>query len=161
MKPSRSLADNVHWTEIATLIRLILIAGNPSKQPSHNQLYVPEIVHLVTLVAGTGQTLVRKSVYGIIMNLLQSLYVARADDATGPELLELINECTQPDTLQLFGLMRSHATSEYTNIEPSSEKLYIDTQENLAKLLVRIMAVTAGSQGLPLNSSTCFLLFSS
>jgi hypothetical protein len=148
MRPSRTLAENIHWTEIATLIRLVLVAGNPSKQPSHNQLYVPEIVHLVTLVAGTGQTLVRKSVYGIVMNLLQSLYVARADDATGPELLQLINDCTKPETLQLFGLTRSHATSEYSNVDPPSEKLYIDTQENLAKLLVRIMAVIAGSRGL-------------
>jgi hypothetical protein len=138
----------MHWSEIATLIRLTLVAGNPSKQASHNQFYVPEIVHLVNLVAGTGKTLVRKSVYGIIMNLLQSLYVARAEDASGPELLQLINDCTQAETLKLFGLVRSHATSEFTNFDPPSEKAFIDTQENLAKLMVRIMNVTAGSRGL-------------
>ena len=138
----------MHWSEIATLIRLTLVAGNPSKQASHNQLYVPEIVHLVNLVAGTGKTLVRKSVYGIIMNLLQSLYVARAEDASGPELLQLINDCTQAETLKLFGLVRSHATSEFTNFDPQNEKAFIDTQENLARLLVRIMNVTAGSRGL-------------
>lgn len=148
MKPSKSLAENIHWNEIATLIRLALVAGNQSKHPSHNQLYVPEIVHLVSLVAGTGQTLVRKSVYGIIMNLLQSLYLARAEDATGPELLVLINECTQKEALQLFGLLRATPTSEYSNFEPSGDKMHIDTQEGLTLLLVRILEVTAGSQGL-------------
>jgi|SRR3984957_18027314 len=148
MKPSKTLVDNIHWNEIATLIRLTLVAGNPSKQPAHNQFYVPEIIHLVTLVAGTGQTLVRKSVYGIVMNLLQSLYVARADDDTGPEILVLINECTQPDTVQLFGLLKTTATSEYSNVEPSGEKQHIDRQENLTRLLVRVMEVMAGTKGL-------------
>jgi hypothetical protein len=148
MKPSRTLADNIHWNEIATLVRLTLVAGNPSRQPSHNQFYVPEILHLVTLIAGTGQTLVRKSVYGIIMNLLQSLYAAHADDIAGSELLLQINEFTKPDTIRLFGLLRTTATSEYTNVEPASEKLHIDRQECLTRLLVRVMEVTAGSQGL-------------
>jgi neurofibromin 1 len=148
LKASNTLVDNVHWGEIATLIRLILIGGNNSKMLSHNQLYVPEVIHLVTLVAGTGQIIVRKSVYGIVMNLLQSLYISRTEESTCPELLALINACTQPKTLQLFGLARLTASSEYTIFEPSSEKRQIDTQESLTALLVRIMEVTAGSNGL-------------
>ena len=149
-KPSRTLAENVHWNEIGTLIRLTLVAGNPSKHPSHNQFYVPEMLHLVALVAGTGQTLIRKSVYGMVMNFLQSLYVSRANNPTGHELLLLINECTHPDTVRLFGLLRTTATSEYSSIEPTSEKHHIDRQESLTRLLVRVMEVTAGSRGLQL-----------
>jgi neurofibromin 1 len=147
LKASNTLVDNVHWGEIATLIRLNLIAGSNSKAMSHNQFYVPEIIHLVTLVAGTGQIQVRKSVYGIVMNLLQSLYTSRAEETTCPELLVLINECTQPEALQLFGLARLTASSEYIIFEPSNEKRQIDTQESLTALLVRIMEVTAGSNG--------------
>jgi hypothetical protein len=148
MKPSKSLDDNAHWGEIAAIIRLILVAGNSSRQTNQNQLYVPEIVHLVTLVAATGDTIVRKSVYGIIMNLLQSLYNTRSEDVTGPELLLVINECTRAETLQLFGLQRATATSEYSNFEPSNDKQRIDLQESLTQLLARIMETTAGSQGL-------------
>ena len=157
MKAATSLVDNVHWSEIATLIRLTLVVGNNSKSMSQNQLYVPEAIHLVTLVAGTGEVLVRKSVYGIVMNILQSIYISRAEDTTCAELLMLVNECTQPETLQLFGLARLTASSEYTNFEPSSEKRQIDTIECLTKLLIRIMEVTAGSNGpssQPYNSAT-------
>jgi hypothetical protein len=152
MKPSRTLADNIHWNEIATLTRLVLVAGSPSKQLSHHQFYLPEFVHLVALLAGTGQTLVRKSVYGIVMNLLQSLYVSCTDDPSAPELLLLINECSRADTVRLFGLCRTTATSEYTNLDPSNEKLHIDRQESLTRLLVRILEVTAGTRG-PAQSS--------
>jgi hypothetical protein len=146
-RASRSLADNGHWNEIATLIRLALVAGNQSKQTSHHQLYVPELVHIVTITAGTGQTLVRKSVYGIVINLLQSLYLARAEDASGPDLLALITDCTTPEALRLFGLARTTPTSEYTNHDPPNDKALLDVQEGLTNLLVRIMDVTAGSQG--------------
>lgn len=145
-KSSRTAADNANWNEISALIRLIHVAGNQSKQPTHNQLYVPELVHLVSLLSGTGITLVRKSVYGIVMNLLQSMYLARAEDGDA-ELLEVIAECTQPETLLLFGLTRPTTTSEYSNIDPLNDKILLEKQEDLAKLLVRILEVTAGTKG--------------
>ncbi|EGO02251.1 hypothetical protein SERLA73DRAFT_166724 [Serpula lacrymans var. lacrymans S7.3] len=148
LKPSRTLAENQHWNEIATLARFALVASNHSKQAQYDQLYLPDICHVVTLVAGTGQTLIRKSVYGIIMNFLQSLFLARADDATGPDLRVLIDELTRLENLQLFGLGRQSTTSEYTNYDPQNDKVCIDNQEGLTHLLLRIMEVTAGSKEL-------------
>jgi hypothetical protein len=84
-KVSNSLSKHPNWNEISTLIWLALVVGSQSKQSGQNQLYVPEIVHLVTLVAGEGPSLVRKSVYGIVFNLLQCLYISRPDDVPGPE----------------------------------------------------------------------------
>ncbi|KAF9226729.1 hypothetical protein BS17DRAFT_500836 [Gyrodon lividus] len=146
LKPSRTLPENVHWNEIATLTRFALIASNHSKQAVYDQLYVPDICHIVTLVAGTGQTLVRKSVYGVIMNFLQSLFLARADDASGPDLRALIDELIDVENLQLFGLTRQSSTSEYCNYDPPNDKAMIDSQEALTRLLVRIIEVTAGSK---------------
>lgn len=139
--------EDGHWNEIATLVRLVYVAGNQSKQLSHHQLYVPEIMHVASFIAGIGPTLIRKSVYGIIMNLLQSLYLTRPEDAGGPNFLNLINECTQPETLQLFGLTRSTSTSDYTDYEHTSDKVLLDSLERLSRLLVRIMEISAGSQG--------------
>jgi hypothetical protein len=139
--------EDGHWNEIATLIRLVYVAGNPSKQLSHHQLYVPEIMHVASFIAGIGPTLIRKSVYGIIMNLLQSLYLTRPEDASGPKFLNLINECTQPETLQLFGLTRSTSTSDYTDFEHTGDKSLLDSLERLSRLLVRIVEISAGSQG--------------
>jgi len=146
-KFSNTLLEHQNWNEISTLIRLALVVGSQSTQPGHNYVYVPEIVHLVSLVAGEGPTLVRKSVYGIIMNLLQSLYISCPDDSTEPKLMQLINDCTLPENLKLFGLQRETPTSEYTNLDPLNDKDTLDINERLIELLIRILTVSAGSPG--------------
>ena len=144
-KPSNTLLEYENWNEISTLIRLSLVVGSQSTWFEQGYLYVPEIIHLVSLVAGEGHSLVRKSVYGMVINLLQSLYISRPDDRTEPEIMRLINDCTLPENLQLFGLRRETPTAEYSNVEPNGEKAFLDRQEKLAQLLLRIMTVTAGN----------------
>ncbi|TFK43927.1 hypothetical protein BDQ12DRAFT_702865 [Crucibulum laeve] len=145
---TNTLTDHPNWNEISSLIRLALVVGSHSRQPSNHQLFVPEIAHLVTLVAGEGPTLVRKSVYGIVMNLLQSLYITRTEETPNPELRQLIDECTTPETLKLFGLLRETPTSEYVNLDPANDKEALDIQERLSQLLIRIMDSTSGTRGL-------------
>ncbi|KAH9927288.1 uncharacterized protein B0H18DRAFT_1161603 [Fomitopsis serialis] len=148
-KPTKSLADNVHWNEISCLVRLALVAGHHCKNVVQSQLFVPETVHLVTLTAATGQTYVRTAVYGIVVNLLNALYTARlADTAASPDIQQLINECEQPETLRLFGLLRPTPTSDYVNLDPPSDKLYVDTMESLVRFLSRVLETIAGSKGL-------------
>ena len=81
----------------------------------------------------------------MIINLLQSLYLSRPDDTTESEIMRLINDCTLPEYLQLFGLRRGVPTAEYSNLESNSEKAFLDRQEKLTELLLRIMTVTAGN----------------
>ncbi|KAF8076811.1 hypothetical protein FPV67DRAFT_1605221 [Lyophyllum atratum] len=147
-QPFNVLADHPNWNEISTLIRFSLVVAPSSGQAGCDQLYVPEIIHNVTLVAGCGPPLVRKSVYGIIMNLLQALYISRTEESLGPQLLRLINECTTPEKLRLFGLRRETPTSEYTNCDPKDDKDCLDTQEHLTEFLIQVMEVGSGSKGL-------------
>jgi hypothetical protein len=108
---------------------------------------VPEVVHLTTLVAGVGQISVRKSVYGVIMNLLQSLYMSRSDDIPAEELLQLMKECTTPAKLKIFGLLRDTPSSEYGMVDHTTDKEYLDTLEDLTLLLAKIMELASGSTG--------------
>jgi len=108
---------------------------------------VPEVIHLTTLVAGVGQISVRKSVYGVIMNLLQSLYMSRSDDIPAEELLQLMKECTTPTKLKIFGLLRDTPSSEYGMVDHTSDKEYLDTLEDLTLLLAKIMELASGSTG--------------
>ncbi|TFK62722.1 hypothetical protein BDN72DRAFT_964371 [Pluteus cervinus] len=147
-KIANSLLEHANWNEISTLIRLALIAGSQGRNLNHHQLYVPEVIHLVNLVAGVGPPLVRKSVYGIVMNLLQSLYLSRTEDTPAAELLQLINDCMLPEITKLFGLVRDKPTSEYANFDSTSDKQILENHEKLTQLLVRIMDVTAGTRGL-------------
>jgi len=107
---------------------------------------VPEVVHLVSLVAGEGPILVRKSAYGTIINLLQSLYTARPEDGES-EIKQLISDCSLPENLKLFGLQRERLTSEYAKLDTSDEKNALDIHESLVQLLIRVLDVSAGSQG--------------
>ena len=137
----------MQWGEIATLTRLAFFVGNHSRQANYAQLYLPEIVHFTALVAGIGPTIVRKSVYGIVFNFIQSMCFSRADSEDATEIMSLLDEFTQPQCLQLFGLARTSSTSEYSDLDPLGDKMYLETQENLAELLVRVLEITAGSQG--------------
>lgn len=143
--PTNTLPEHENWNEISTLIRLALVVGSHSTQFEQSYLYVAEIIHLVSLVAGEGHLSVRKSVYGMTINLLQSLYISRPDDRTEPEIMRLINDCTLPENLQLFGLRRETPIAEYSTVESSGDKVFLDRQEKLVQLLLRIMTVTAGN----------------
>ncbi|PCH40763.1 hypothetical protein WOLCODRAFT_88808 [Wolfiporia cocos MD-104 SS10] len=148
-KPTKNLADNVHWNEMACLIRLALVAGHHTKNAVQSQLFVPETVHLVALTAATGQTHVRTSVYGVVVNILNSLYTARLADSPGsPELQQLLSECEQPETLRLFGLVRPTPTSDYISIDTPNDKLYLDSLEDLVRFLGRVLETIAGTKGL-------------
>ncbi|KAF5334397.1 hypothetical protein D9611_013526 [Ephemerocybe angulata] len=147
-KGTRTLVNFSNWTEISTLIRLISALGSYTKQPGPTQMFVPETIYLVSLVVAEGHVLVRKSVYGIVMNLLQSLYISRTDDMVGSELLRIIDECSCPQTLKYFGLKRETPTSEYENYDAVTDKEHLEDLDGFMQLLVRIMDVSSGSRGL-------------
>ncbi|KAK7053933.1 hypothetical protein R3P38DRAFT_3343387 [Favolaschia claudopus] len=147
-RPPKTLQDYPNWGEISTLIRLCHIAAYQTQRPNQNMLYVPEIIHLVTLTAGVGPALVRKSVYGTVINFLQAMYINRSDDAPASEVLQLLADLETVETQKLFGLCRLTHSSEYISHDESGDKVKVDAQENLTALLVRILEVTAGSRGL-------------
>ncbi|EFI27794.1 hypothetical protein CC1G_14717 [Coprinopsis cinerea okayama7 len=147
--PPNSLTKHFNWNEIATLVRLVSALGTMQpKQAGITQLFVPELCHLVTLTAAEGPSLVRKSVYGTVVNLLQGLYISRSEELSGPELMQLMETCTTPATLKMFGLARDTPTSEYTSWDPSSDREQLDQLEGLVNLMLRITEVTSGSRGL-------------
>ncbi|KAM6496242.1 hypothetical protein JOM56_008948 [Amanita muscaria] len=147
-KASNALTGHTHWPEISALLRLALAVSPQSKHLAQNQFHVPEIIHLATLVAGAGPTSVRKCVYGIVMNLLQSIYMSRSDDIPGEELHRFIKDCATPCKLKLFGLHRETSSSDHETVDPTNERDYLDTLENLTLLLSRVMELTSGSTGL-------------
>ncbi|KAI0089247.1 hypothetical protein BDY19DRAFT_1089227 [Irpex rosettiformis] len=148
LKPSKSLSDNVYWNELACLTRLALVAVHNHR---HNQLYVPETAHFVTLLAGTGQLLVRTSIYGVVVNLLHSMYLVKSpsgEATVSPEVQSLLDECASSKTLKTFGLRKPTPTSDYTVYDPPNDKQYLESLEQLSLFLARFMEATAGSRAL-------------
>ncbi|KAJ3551785.1 hypothetical protein NM688_g4509 [Phlebia brevispora] len=150
-RPSKSLADNIHWNEIACLTRLCLVANYLPRNGTQAQLFVAEGAHYISLVAGTGQLLVRTSVYGMVVNQLHSVYQSKPsgeNSQLSPEVQSLLDECASPEILKVFGLMKPTSTSDYVLFDPTNEKQHLDLLERLNDLLVRIMQAISGSQAL-------------
>ncbi|TFY83118.1 hypothetical protein EWM64_g893 [Hericium alpestre] len=141
-KPTRSLAENPHWNEIAALTRLAMVAGQQAKQPVLNQFYIPELIHMVTLIAGTGEITVRSTVWGLIADLVYGLYLGKASDAIlGPELRQLFDEASRTETLKYFGLARAPYTLELVLYEAKSDTEVVDNQIGLTQFLILLLNV--------------------
>ncbi|KAH9030143.1 hypothetical protein EDB85DRAFT_1456161 [Lactarius pseudohatsudake] len=146
VKPTGTLAENTHWNEIASLSRLALVASQQSKHPNVAQFYTPELIHIITLIAATGEVVVRSTVWGLVMDLLQSLWHSRSSDAiAGPEIRHLHEEGSNVETLKFFGLSR---ITELVAYNPTTDDEVLDCQEGLTRFLIRVMETVAQTKGL-------------
>lgn len=148
MKPTGTLAENPHWNEIASLSRLALVASQQSKQSNIAQFYTPELIHIITLIAATGEVVVRATVWGLVMDLLQTLWISRSSDAiAGSEIRLLHEEGSHVDQLKLFGLTRALWTNELMAYDPVTDSEVLDCQEGLTCFLIRVMEAAAQTKG--------------
>lgn len=160
MKPAKTLPEHPLWSDLAVFLRLVLSAGyhqrhilesNPglsNRQMWPNQMFVSDITHLVTLLAGIGQTSVRVSVHGLASNLLHSLYVAHGDGPVGANIRNLLEEVNSQEKLHLFGLAKMSISSEYLCHDPQTEQEAVDTVEELSSFMQKVIATCSGSVGL-------------
>ncbi|KIO22012.1 hypothetical protein M407DRAFT_28426 [Tulasnella calospora MUT 4182] len=148
-KPTRTLVENPAWNEVAALTRLALTVMYNTRVPVQTQLFVPEILHLVTMIVSTGPVPMRTAVHGIVTNLVQSLCIARNEDDPGKERLRhLLRECFKPEVLRLFGLAREGSSGEYTAVDTATEQLSVDMLEKITVFLLDIIDAGAQSTGL-------------
>jgi neurofibromin 1 len=155
VKPTGTLAENPHWNEIASLSRLALVASQQSKQLNIAQFYMPELIHIITLIAATGEVVVRSTIWGLVMDLLQSLWLSRSSDAiAGPEIRLLHEEGSNVETLKLFGLSRTPWTNELMVYNPATDGEVLDCQEGLTRFLIRVMEAAAQTKGEPSTALT-------
>lgn len=71
LRPTRQLPENMVWSEISILLRLCLSTSFDSSAQS--QLFLPEIFHLVTMVANTGSSSVRTVVHRLLVNTVHAM----------------------------------------------------------------------------------------
>ena len=146
-KATRSLSQSPSWSEISALARLALVAGYSSRLAVQNQLFVPEIAHLTTMLCATGTLPVKTTIYGIAMNLIQSLHIARAEEeGSATQLKRLLDEASHHDVLRKFGLVHAYPSSEYTSIEYPPDQIPLQALEGITQLLIE--ALTYGAQSI-------------
>lgn len=146
LRPSQALTASVAWNEVAAISRLALYAGYNTRVPAHNQLFVAETAHLITLLAGSGPVLMRTTIFGMAVNLAQSLYVSKADDpAVAPKLKQLLEDAHKPEILSMFGLVANGPIGDYSLPDSTSDTLPIDTLEDLSRFMLKMISLGAQS----------------
>ncbi|KAI8066538.1 hypothetical protein BC940DRAFT_368136 [Gongronella butleri] len=140
-KPSRTLTEHWSWTEIAVLLRFILMLSFNNRGPVRS--YVPEIFHIVSIVVGVGPTIIRASVHGLVVNMIQSLCTAiPLPDANIQHLQMQLTEFSDSKFRLLFGLNKSHAnafTLTADTMNDTSEPIQLMALQNVILQLLEVI----------------------
>lgn len=148
-KPTRSLTDHWTWNEIAILIRFVLMLSFNNRGPVKS--YVPEIFHIVSLVVGVGPTIIRASVHGLVVNIIQSLCTTMPiQEANVKKLQLLLSEISDTKYRLLFGLFKPHAnafTITPETLTDAAEPIPLHALETIVNNLLEVIVYSAPSAG--------------
>ncbi|KAI9597754.1 hypothetical protein BDF19DRAFT_434347 [Syncephalis fuscata] len=141
LKPKRSLTEHESWNEIAVLIRFLLMMSFDNRL--HVLQYLPELFHIVSLVAATGPGMIRASVHGIIINIVQSLCTSLQLDSDNLRTVKfLLSELSEPKSLLLFGLNRTSGNAFMRSMEATTdtrEAMPLTSLETIVRMLLDVM----------------------
>lgn len=138
LRPTRYLSENVVWGEICVLLRLCLSMSFDSGVQS--QLYLPELFHLITMLANTGSSGVRILVHRLLVNTLHAIYTTfPLEETKHARLKVLIISLGESQNDALFNLSnRDNLSSSQDSHIPA-----LMATENLAVLLSEVTIVAA------------------
>jgi len=143
LRPTKYLPDNAVWNEICVLLQFCLSLSFDSGVQS--QLYLPEIFHIVTMLANTGTSDVRVVVHRLLVNSIHSACTSfNLDEARLNKLRATLETLSDPRS-EVFShavpFMRDGASIS-TNQDAGPT---LAATENLATLLFETCSVAAPS----------------
>lgn len=110
LRPTRHLPENAVWDEICILLQFCLALSFDCGVQS--QLYMPEIFHIVTMLANTGPANVRSSVQRLLINSLHAACTSfKLDDHALSKLRGILDLISDPKNQYLLQDATSAATT--------------------------------------------------
>ncbi|KAI2626815.1 GTPase [Xylaria nigripes] len=101
VRPTRYLYENVVWDEIVILLHFCLALSFDCGVQA--QLYMPEIFHIVTMLANSGTADVRSSVQRLLINSLHAACTSfRLDEQKSSKLCAILDKVSDPKNDALF-----------------------------------------------------------
>jgi neurofibromin 1 len=117
----------------------------------HVALYLPELFYIVSVLVATGPPLIRASVHGLVVNLIQSLCTQQQiDEANLKKLTLLLTDFSEPKFRLLFGLNNmsgSAFTMAPENAHEIPEIMPLSSLEQIVQALLNVMICGAPSVG--------------
>lgn len=113
LKPSTSLVDNAAWSDICALARLNLMMSFVPGDALDTGLFLPEIFHVLTLLAGSGSLLMRQTIYGLFVNIIQSLASSSPTaEMDGTALQQALDKTQSDQIIACFDLVEIGGSME-------------------------------------------------
>jgi neurofibromin 1 len=142
LRPTRQLPENTVWSEISILLRLCLSTSFDSGVQS--QLFLPEIFHLVTMLANTGTHDIRVVVHRLLVNTIHAMCTSFGLEETKlTKLKVLLSSLSEPQNDSLFNTAPRDGIS-LSSVQDTGVPALLAT-EALAVLLSEITIVAAPS----------------
>ncbi|KAF6835868.1 GTPase-activator protein for Ras-like GTPase [Colletotrichum musicola] len=143
LRPTRFLPDNAVWAEICVLLHFCLSLSFDNGVQS--QLYLPEIFHIVTILANTGSPEVRSLIHRLLVNTIHAACTSfNLDDTRFNKLRGSLDFLSEPRS-EIFStpppFLRDGASMSTTQDSGPS----LAATENLAALLFEVCSVAAPS----------------
>ncbi|KDN38513.1 hypothetical protein K437DRAFT_22753 [Tilletiaria anomala UBC 951] len=140
------LTDNAAWVEIATLVRMNMVLSFTNRMEV--MLYLPELLHVLLLLAGTGSDAMRRAIHGSGINLIHSLCTedpreakSEVDAALPPgttKLRALLATFAGDEALKLFGLRSGELAPFAGSMDIFTES---PTNEQIEVLALRVYQI--------------------
>jgi hypothetical protein len=124
------------------------VASNTcDRYPYQIQMFVPELIHAIVIIACHGPAVLRKTLHDLTSNLVGALHLARSEDHEAASALAVIqDELLTPDVLALFGLSHSAIPGGF-EADVVQAMDHIASVSELVSLLNRLIEHAAMGQG--------------
>ncbi|KAL1917866.1 uncharacterized protein VTP21DRAFT_3700 [Calcarisporiella thermophila] len=146
IKPTYLLTEHSAFSEIIVLVRFSLALSFNNQL--HVQQHLPELIHIITMLACTGPLMLRSSIHGLLINVTQSLALAsHLSDIQKMRLQVVLNEFSDPKQCLLFGLSRITNAFSITQETSSDhmEGMELSSLEVIVQLLTEVIQMGASS----------------
>ncbi|CCU74400.1 ras GTPase activator [Blumeria hordei DH14] len=142
LRPTRNLPDNSVWPEICVLLRFCLSTSFDSGVQS--QLYLPELFHIITMLANTGSADFRSTVHRLLINTIHAMCSAfELEESKLVRLRALLLSLSEPQSSSLFNISPRDSVSVAASQEFGISTLL--ATESLAVLLAEVSTIAAPS----------------
>jgi neurofibromin 1 len=142
LRPTRHLPDNTVWGEICVLLRLCLSTSFDSGVQPH--LYLPELFHLVTMLANTGSPDMRLMVHRLLINTIHAMCTTfTLEESKMTRLKVLLLSISEPRNDTLFNITPREGVS-VSSLQDSNMPA-LNATESLAVLLSEVSTIAAPS----------------
>ncbi|GAB5590022.1 Ras GTPase activating protein ira2 [Umbelopsis nana] len=143
----KTLTEHPAWIEIATLVRFTLMLSFHSTSPI--KPFLAELMYIVTILVATGPTLIRTSIHGMVVNILQLLSTeAPLSEGHIQKLHFLANDISESKNRVLYGITEDNInafTISRDTLTGGNEPISLESLEAIVKTLIEAMSLGAST----------------